>query len=434
MPVHHVPGGKRGAVFAFSSEIDEWLVHQNGAGLETGGQDKDLQTNGVSHAFPGRTSKILGRLRSIFSRPTSRRITLPILSLVLAAVATSVVLHSVHSQTLQVASVQYGVDTLQGKAADGQTLWVHKYPQGLSTNYSGTSTEMPDFRISDFLGDGEKEVAAVVPLRSGPNSSDLDWPQIDFFTGTGKLIWSYRPDRTFRFGDHELKAPWHIEDLLVTEEGGHRALWAVAAHHTWGNGFAVQLDPRAGKDALRFVNTGSLHRVSELKTKYGTYLLFGGFNNEWDGGSLAIMNEARPFAASPQTPSTRHYCNSCPPGMPDYYFVFPRSEINRISGVYENSVFDMLFSEGGIEVRKYERMGIGRENTIYLLSSEPPFDLISLRYDSDYDMTHRAWSAEGKLSHSLENCPERLHPQPVRLWTPAKGWSDVPVKPARADQ
>ena len=211
-------------------------------------------------------------------------------------------------------------------------------------------------------------------------------------------------------------------------------LWAAAGHRTWGNSFVVQLDPYTGHDALRFVNTGMLHSLNELKSSSGTFLLAGGFNNEWDGGSLAIINENRPFAASPQTPGTRHYCNSCPPGVPDYYFVFPRSEINRVSGIYENPVVNIRVTEDGIEVRKYERRGKGNESTIYLFGLQPPFDLLSLRYDSDYDVLHHAWSTEGKLSHKLENCPERSHPKPIRLWTPSRGWKVVLVRSARANQ
>src|SRR5207253_1663555 len=122
------------------------------------------------------------------------------------------------------------------------------------------------------------------------------------------------------------------------------------------------------------------------------------------------------FAASPQTAGTRHKCETCPPGNPDYYFVFPRTEINRISGIYEDPVQNVGVHKDGIEVTKYERHNKGGENTIYLLRSEPPFSIVSVRYNSDYDMLHRAWSSEGELSHSLESCPERSHPRPVRLW------------------
>jgi len=447
MPLHRVPGGKRGAVFAFTAEIDAWMVRQQEAenhrpsGGQTGnGIAAERQQISAPSGDEQTTasSSVRGnfyRHRSIFLRAIHWRIAVPILVVVLAAAGISAVLLPLNSKGLELASLRYDVDTVEGKTAEGRTMWMHRYSHQFSKDYLTMATDMAEgYRISDFFGDGGKEVAVIIPLRSGPNSSDLDWPQIDFFTSTGKLVWSYRPEITFRFGDHELKAPWHVEDLLMTEGGGPHALWVVAAHHAWGNSFVVQLDPRTGKDTLRFVNTGNLHRVCELKTKFGTYLLFGGFNNEWDSGSLAIMKEGQPFAASPQTPGTRHHCDSCPSGDPDYYFVFPRTEINRTLHAYEDGVYQIFVSEAGIEVSKHEGFGPVNEGTVYLLRREPPFSMLSVRYNSDYDMTHRAWSAEGRLAHSLEDCPERLHPQPIRLWTPAGGWTDLPVKPARANQ
>jgi hypothetical protein len=34
-----------------------------------------------------------------------------------------------------------------------------------------------------------------------------------------------------------------------------------------------------------------------------------------------------------------------------------------------------------------------------------------------------------ELDHTLANCPERLHPPPVRVWTPSDGWNEWDVKP-----
>jgi len=225
-----------------------------------------------------------------------------------------------------------------------------------------------------------------------------------------------------------------MQDLLVTGEEGRRELWVAATHYKWGNSYVAQLDLNTGRDTLRFMNTGSVRRLRELKTTQGNYLLIGGFNNEWDSGSLAIMNEERAFAVSPQTPGSRHHCDSCPEGDPDYYFVFPRSELNRVKNVYEDHILDISITASGIEVAKREGPVEEHLETIYLLRREPPFSVVSLRYNSDYDMVHRSWSAEGKLKHSLENCPERMHPQPVRLWTPAQGWTELPVKPAKANE
>ena len=290
------------------------------------------------------------------------------------------------------------------------------------------------FRIADFLHDGNREAAAIVPLSSGPNPDRTTHCELDFLSSKGDLLWQYSPEVTFQFGTHQLSGPWFFQDLFVSQSDSQTTLWATAGHHTWGDAFVSQIDPRTGKAALRFVNTGVLYHLNEVKTDSGIFLLAGGFNNEWDGGSLAIINENRPFAASPQTPGTRHHCDSCPPGVPDYYFVFPRSEINRLSGVYEDPIFDVGVFNEGVQVRKYERLSKGGENIIYVFSKQPPFKLLSILYDSAYDMLHKKWSAEGKLSHPLENCPERLHPLPIRLWTPSAGWTEIHVPPATSAQ
>ena len=444
MPIHHVPGKKRGAVFAFTIEIDAWLVEQKerddsrSSGIRSGaGTSAELSSLGTAEeaertAVPDNFQESSRGWGAIFLRALQRRIAVPVVLVAMGAAAISTVLPPVNRRGPELVSLEYGADTVEGKSADGHTMWVHRYPQQLAEDY--LKTQRPPSRVLDFFGDGGREAATIVPLRTGPNPTNPFQPQVDFFTSAGKVLWSYLPQRGFRFGEHDLKGPWHLQDLLVTEESGQQTLWVVATHHLWGNSFVVQLDPRTGKDTLRFVNTGSIRRLSEVKAAQGTYLLAGGFNNEWDSGSLAITKEDRPFAASPQTPGSRHYCDSCRPGVTDYYFVFPRSEINRTAGAYEDSVREISVAGEGLEISKLEALTDGRELTIYLLRREPPFSVISLRYNSDYDRLHRAWSVEGKLNHSLENCPERLHPQPVRLWTPATGWTELPVKPAKANQ
>jgi hypothetical protein len=438
MPVHRVPGGKRGSVFAFAEEIDGWLANHNHPSLEPS----------IEYVQPGQdqynTPQVGERVddvhdSSALRRPTvfgflDRRIALVIL-IVIVAIAFSALKWSTDDRSMQLASVEFGADTLEAKNTDEQTIWVHKFPRQLTPNFLGTAVKSRNLtRVSDYFGDGKKEVAALVPLREGPDPNDFNQTELDFFSGTGRLLWTYRPDQTFRFGDHELKAPWVLMDIFVAEMGGRRTIWAAAAHHTWGNSFVVQIDARTGAGTLRFVNTGNLRILNELKTSSGNYLLAGGFNNEWDSGSLAVINENRAFAASPQTTGTRHECNSCPPGAPDYYFVFPRSELNRIAGAYEDSAYEIHVTDEGIEISKNEGFIGEQQRTLYLLSRETPFSVISLRYDSEYDRVHREWSAEGKLSHKLEDCPERVHPKPVRMWTPGGGWVELPVKPAAANQ
>ncbi len=454
LPIHHVPGGKRGHVFAFTAELDAWLLSQRtslpAASLPssfTGNRDplSDLAPAALASAqavvatHAGiRSGQSTQTPRHRLSRTSLRwRIAL-IAGLLLAGAATvavSLALRAESGHDAELFAIKYDGDTLIATNPEGHTLWSHRYPDSTFMNYFANRPDAANFfRIADFFHDGDREAAAIVPLTHGPNPDQRTRCELDFFSSRGDLLWSYSPERTFQFGTHELSGPWFFEDLFVSQSDSQTTLWATAGHHTWGDAFVSQIDPHTGHATLRFVNTGVLYHLGELKTSSATFLLAGGFNNEWDGGSLAIINENRPFAASPQTPGTRHHCDSCPPGVPDYYFVFPRSEINRLSGVYEDPIFGVRIVNEGIQVRKYERLSKGGENIIYVFSKQPPFKLLSILYDSAYDMLHKKWSAEGKLSHPLENCPERLHPPPIRLWTPSTGWTEIHPAPATSSQ
>ena len=147
--------------------------------------------------------------------------------------------------------------------------------------------------------------------------------------------------------------------FFVSSSAGKKQIWLAAGQTVWGNSFVVNLDPSTGKATLRFVNTGVIHVLNELKTPQGNFLLVGGFNNEPDTGSLAVIDEAKAFAASPQTEGTRHKCVSCPAGDVDYYFEFPRSEINELTQWHEDGVIQVEVENDEIQVRKKELQSDG---------------------------------------------------------------------------
>ncbi len=55
------------------------------------------------------------------------------------------------------------------------------------------------------------------------------------------------------------------------------------------------------------------------------------------------------------------------------------------------------------------------------------------RSDAYWDRHHQL-EGEGKIKHSVEQCPERTKPRLVRMWTLEKSWTDVSVNamPAKA--
>jgi len=432
LPVRRVPGGQRQAVFAYITELDAWLRQEDAAAIPHG-----LKPNSSGQAY-GTTEVV--PFPDTAAEPNAGHSGLRYYYLIAAAVA-CVLVFAVFGYRWRAAPVSFPVRvgfTLNAvQAFDGanQLLWTHTF-QGLLQPKPIDGARASDFAyfsyIGDFRGKGDHEVLVIVPFDPGLNAAEPTRTEVDLFSSRGKLLWSYVPLGRFQFGKHELDGPWVGTALFVSSRGERKQIWVAIGHAVWGNSFVVSLDPGTGQDTLRFVNTGSIHVLNELRTAQGDFLLAGGFNNEPDTGSLAVVNEAKAFAASPQSAGTRHKCVSCTAGDVDYYFEFPRSEINELEQMHEDAVVALSVKDEQIELRKKESNG-GLQ-TLYLLRADRGVRAVSVRFDSTYDMLHRKLEGEGKVDHTLETCPERLHPRPIRMWTPAGGWTEIRLESDRASE
>jgi DNA-binding winged helix-turn-helix (wHTH) protein len=293
-------------------------------------------------------------------------------------------------------------------------------------------------RFADIRGRGKQDVIVAVPLRIGTNRDEIAVTEIDCFSSDGKLLWSYTPQATFRFGKRRVVGPWIVWDIFVTAPP-HLKIWAAIGHYRWGWAFVVELDPATGKDSIRFVNTGTLYRLNEVYIDDRPHLLIAGFNNEYKAGVLAILDEVRAFAVSPQTRGSEFECVSCSKRVPDYFFVFPRSEINQISRLWEDSVRFIYVHQDEFDVEKSalgdpvqgDQAEVETVHIAYEFQTNPAVRPFSFRFDSRYDFKHRELEEAGKLDHSLDNCPERLNPPPVKVWTPVDGWTEVKLEPMK---
>jgi hypothetical protein len=430
LPVRRVPGGQRKAVFAYTSELDTWLTHEE---LEPQGLKPASNGghNGTAEAVPFPTAKALP--------PHSTRLSWPYYLAFVAAVAViAIAVIAFESRTHAggpnpPVRVAFTLNALQAFDAGGQMLWSYPLPGTVDPEQVIDGRRLPDeIRIADFTGDGDREVLALLPLRVGPNATWANHFEVDMFSSRGKLLWSYVPRGRLVFATHDLKDNWRVLDLFVSDHQGKKQIWIVVAHSVWGHSFIVSLDPETGKDSLRYVNSGAIFTLNELATARGNFLLAAGFNNEYDSGSLAVIDESKDFAASPQSEGTNHKCLNCPKGDPAYYFVFPRSEINELVQFYEDRVYKIEVTDDEMELRKKEtEWGIGAQS-LYLLKSDGVIRPVSVRFETSYDRLHDKLEREGKINHSLANCPERLRPRPVRMWTPEGGWTEVRLEPGLA--
>jgi hypothetical protein len=151
--------------------------------------------------------------------------------------------------------------------------------------------------------------------------------------------------------------------------------------------------------------------------------------------SCNVWHANQEFAVSPQTVGTRHKCIDCGPGVPGYYVVLPRSEINKLSGSYENPVGRIRVDGDRVSFVHYARKESKPSDyahLIYQFQLKPQPTLVSIRFDSVYDMLHERYQREGKLTHSVAQCPERRQFSAVRLWTSTKGWKTLTL-PAPTD-
>jgi len=403
MPVHRLPGAKRSRVTASRAELTKWL----------GAEPRTEAPVQLTPPDPKRSAKrywINGMVVAV-----------------LAGAVIVVVLSRTHSSGLP-AEAKLTERGLMALDSDGRTLWIYPIQRKLNLSIPYPPSKLT--YMADFFSDGGREVLVIIPYAMGPNPQDGTECEIVCFSIRGKRLWSYLPRETFQFGTHELHGPWQILDPLISRRG---PIYVALIHSVWGNSFVVELDPKTGHSTVRYVNTGTIRSLGEIQTSHTTYLIAAGFNNEHDGGSAALVDVGKQFGASPQTAGTRHRCTSCPEGAPDYYFVFPRSEGNRLRKLYENPVRTMQVIGNEVLFGKYEGNERGVD-AFYLLGLEPRIHPISLRFGSSYDLEHHELEQSGELHHTLAHCPERLHPSPVRMWTPTGGWTELSFGPSGFDQ
>lgn len=433
LPIYRVQGAQRQAVFAYKHELDAWLKQGKDTDEKKAPEEKD-EAPALTTEQPPAVEAPIPLARGFWRK-----------YFVIAALAIGTILAVIFGLTVRprtspaprMARIGFTASAIQAFDDAGHLMWTYGFSGTIDPDYLNNAKRLTALvRLVDLGSD--RAVLVTLPLLVGPNPSDGFRTEVDCFSSQGRRLWSYVPQEKFRFGNYELEGPWIVWDVFVSP-APHPLVWVALGHYRWGNSFVVQLDSATGGHTLRLVNTGIIYKLNELHVAGRSYLLAGGFNNEYAAGSLAVMDERRPFAVSPQTEGTRHWCQNCPQGALDYYFLFPRSEINRLRNFWEDSVHFINIDGGEIEVGKAELASpeLGREEQLksvevfYDFHIQPEIRPFSFRFDSGYDLLHRELEEENKLRHALASCPERLHPEPVRMWTPSSGWTQISLNPVR---
>jgi hypothetical protein len=416
LPVRHAGRSKGYRVFAFPADLDEWMKNTQVAAPTPGPPPSNSGPNLVQTVAAERAPH--PRLRW----------------LVLAggAIAASAVLlvavKTIRSTDVEVGQVRFSSQQLIA-SSNGRFLWSYDFGRPLVTSSTGQDSLA---LILSANQNHRNEVIVAAPRFAfdQPNGGASD--ALYAFSSSGKLLWRNAFNQHVAFAGENAGPPWEARTMASSGGAKSPLMWVALDSSLKSIALLLRVEPD-GRFTTQFVNYGHLLALAELKTKTSAYLVAGGINNECDCAALAILPLGAPSGHSPQSPSLSP-CHECPVGAPYRYFLFPRSEVDLLSGPSYNGVIALDLDGPRLQVMTYESLPAepSRVADWALYEFREGFVPASAIFSDHYWDDHRRLSREGKISHPASLCPVLRQGLVVRGWSPETGWKDFQLPPVVA--
>jgi hypothetical protein len=394
LPVHRV-GGTGRSVFAYTAEIDEWLQTAK-PGLGAPEAAPSPLAPALPHrAYPWRwlmlAAGVVAVVAVLFARP-----------------------RPIAAEDLRVEVTNAGVIA---RDLDGVEQWRHRFPATYKT------AVLDSLQVTGGTTPG---VYVATSYRGHQTYTDqVESGALTFLDIEGRLQRSFSFSENVTFQDRSYGPPWALTGFAVNETGGTRRVAVAAHHYLWDPSLVTILDEQWQRRGT-FVHAGWIEQVRWLGPER---LLIAGFSNAHDGGTLALLDAAALDGQGPEPQGSPHFCESCGMSRPLRMFVFPRSELNRVTASRFNRATVMTWDARLVAQSVEVPSPTGDATAVYELTSS--LDLVSARFSERYWEIHRALEGEGKLTHSREACPDRDGPRGIRMWDAAAGWRPVEASPGR---
>ncbi len=397
LPVRRVPGGRKGSVFAYRSELDGWL-------------------HGDREPLPKpepRSARPAWKRRAVIGVGAGT---------ILAGVA-GLVLRRGHRRIERVAIAGSTVTAYDSR---GGALWDYELPQAAIQTGWETSSDHPKnwrIRIADFDGDGRQSVLMVVSYR-GVNLSDPTKDEVLMLSNDGSLRWRYavEPNLLDR-GGGKFEQLWSVSDIILTSAGKGMDIWASIRHHQRWPACVMHFDA-GGTHELRFTNYGHIYKLGTMRVNGERLVLAGGISNVHNTSCLAIFGaDDAPCAAPADDPPRFGYYNT-PKGRPRHFILFPSSELNAPSNRRYNQLLSL--TEVGsllrVEIRE------GQPPCYYIYEFAADLKPRVVRQSDECATLHQGLEKSGALNHRFgPECPELAKPVALDWWQPSTGWRKVEV-------
>lgn len=410
LPVHRVPGVKRGGVFAYPREIDHWLQGDGRASITPCAAERQAVSSVAAPAVVAqRRGARAGRAAVV---------------VVLASASAAALLGVVRTRGAAVDSgsidrIEYGTREIVARSISGQALWVH----ALAGRHEPTGGDEPGnaaharYAIADLDADGDPE--AVVGVRLGLPDTTTD--ELMCFSSKGELRWRQRFEDEIGFRGGRYGPPWHDGRVAVYRTpAGVRIAWSQN-HLIWWPSVVLTLDPQ-GRRLGRFVHSGAVRAMAVLAGGEAPQLLVAGVSNSQRAASFAVIDARRPVGRSPEPPGSPFECIECDREPPARYFVFPPSELNTVVGQPYNQGVNVAVRGDRVVVQTAEADGdYGFAGLVFELSRG--FDLLRASAADSFGV-HDRLQAAGRLDHAASGCPMYARAPRAREWTRI-GWREL---------
>jgi hypothetical protein len=380
LPVRRVPGGRGRSVFAYASEVDEWLKREPSASAAP-----------TSTPAPRR----------------ARRIWIAAAILFIAAIGLAW-----RERTIRVTVMDLHVETNANAIVAFDTKGDERWRYALPSAYN-----------TAFVSEPVRVMAAPHPAIYVASSHRVR--RSDGLTESGALTWfdpEGRLQKSFSFADevafHGTKygPPWGMTSFATDDSGGGRI--AVAAHHfVWDASLVTVLDDNWRRKGT-FVHDGWIEDVRWLAPDR---LLVSGFSNAHDGGMVALLDPAALDGQGPEMPGSKSYCDACGSARPLRMIIMPRTEVNRASVSPFNRVRVQVMPDR-IIARTLEVPSAGLESVDALYEFTPSLELIRASFSDRYWEVRLALEEQGKVSRPRDQSPEKDGPLEIEVWDPQTGW------------
>ena len=394
LPVRRVAGSGR-SVFAYTGDIDQWLQ-----------TTKPMPGATEERLLPPAPVAVAGVARWRWLAISAATLAVTVVVGLLARPRPSAV------DDLRIEITDAGVTALD---STGVERWRHPF----AANY----------KTAPFADSGRVIAGARPGVYFGtayrwrhPEGDPVESGVLTLLDLGGKAQRTFSFDNQVMFEGTSFGPPWVMSDFAIQDAGDTRRVAVTAHHYTWDPGLVTILDDQWQRRAT-FAHAGWVEGVRWLGPER---LLINGFSNARDGGMIALLDPNALDGQGPEQAGSRHFCETCGTDRPLRMFVFPRSELNRVTAARFNRAIVEPLIEKLIARTVEVQADHGDVEALYEFT--PALDLIRASFSERYWDMHGALEAAGKITHTRAQCPDRDGPREIQMWEPATGWQTVHIR------